>query len=34
MKVYRDYKTFNIKLFKREIGESSENHIPYDYSFF
>ena len=31
--MYRDYKTFNIKLFKRKIGESLENHTTYDYSY-
>ena len=30
MKLYRDYKIFNIKLLKREIGESLENHTTYD----
>ena len=30
MKLHRDYKTFNIKLLKREIGESLENHTTYD----
>ena len=30
----RDYKTFNIKLFKRGLGESFENHTAYDYSCF
>ena len=34
MKVYRDYKTFNIELFKREIEESLENHTTNDYSYF
>ena len=34
MKMIRDYKTFNIELFKREIGESLENHTTYDYSYF
>ena len=32
--MYRDYKTFNTELFKREIGESLENHTTYDYSYF
>ena len=34
MKMYRDYKTFNIELFQREIGESFETHTTYDYSYF
>ena len=34
MKMYRDYKTLNIELLKREIGESLENHTSYDYSYF
>ena len=33
MKVYKDYKTFNTELFKREIGEILENHTTYDYSY-
>ena len=33
-KMYRDYKTFNTELFKREIGESLENHTTYGYSYF
>ena len=33
MKMYRDYKTLNIELFQREIGESLENHITYDYPY-
>ena len=34
MKMYRDYKTLNIELLKRESGESLENHTSYDYSYF
>ena len=34
MKMYRDYKTFNIEVFKRDLGESLENHTTYDYSYF
>ena len=34
MKTYKDYKTFNIKLFKRDLGESLENHTTYDSSCF
>ena len=34
MKMYRDYKTFNIDSFKRDLGESLENHTSYDYSCF
>ena len=34
MKMYRDYKTFNIDFFKRDLGESLENHTSYDYSCF
>ena len=34
MKMYRDYKTLNIELLKREIGESLESHTSYDYSYF
>ena len=34
MKIYRDYKTFNTKRFKRALGESLENHTTYDYSCF
>ena len=34
MKMYRDYKTFNIELFKRDLGESLDNHTTYDYSCF
>ena len=30
MKMYRDYKTLNIELLKREIGESLENHTSYN----
>ena len=33
MKMYRDYKTFNIELFKRD-RESLENHTTYDYPLF
>ena len=29
MKMYRDYKTFNIELLKKEIGVSLENHTTY-----
>ena len=32
--MYRDYKTFNIDFFKRDLGESLENHASYDYSCF
>ena len=32
--MYRDYKTFNIDFFKRDLGESLENHTSYDYSCF
>ena len=34
MKMYRDYKTFNIDFFKRDLRESLENHTSYDYSCF
>ena len=34
MKMYRDYETFNIELFKRDIGDSLENHTTNDYSYF
>ena len=34
MKMYRDYKTINIELFKRDLVESLENHTTYDYSYF
>ena len=34
MKMYRDYKIFNIELFKRDIGEGLENHTTYHYSYF
>ena len=34
MKMYRDYKTFNIDFLKRYLRESLENHNSYDYSFF
>ena len=34
MKRYRYYKTFNIELFKRDLGESLENHTTFDYSYF
>ena len=34
MKMYRDYKTFNTDFFKRDLRESLENHISYDYSCF
>ena len=30
MKMYRDYKTFNIDFFKRDLRESLENHTSYD----
>ena len=32
--MYRDYKTFNIEFFKRDLQESLENHTSYDYSCF
>ena len=34
MKMYRDYKTFNTELLKRDLEESLENHTTYDYSCF
>ena len=34
IKIYRDYKTFNIELFKRDLRESLENHATCDYSCF
>ena len=34
MKMYRDYKTFNIDFFKRYLRESLENRNSYDYSCF
>ena len=34
LRMYGDHKTFNIKLVKRVIGESFENHTTYDYSYF
>ena len=34
MQMYRDYKTFNIDFFKRDLRESLENHTSYDYSCF
>ena len=34
MKMYRDYKTFNINFFKRDLRESLENYTRYDYSCF
>ena len=34
MKMHRDYKTFNIDFFKRDLRESLENHTSYDYSCF
>ena len=34
MKLYRDYKTFSIDFFKRDLQESLENHTSYDYSCF
>ena len=34
MKMYRDYKTFNIDFFQRDLRESLENHTGYDYSYF
>ena len=34
MKIYRDYKTFNINFFERDLRESSENHTGYGYSCF
>ena len=32
MKIYRDCKNFNIDFFKRDLGESLENHTSYVYS--
>ena len=34
MKMYGDYKSFNIDFFKRDLGESLEIHTSYDYSCF
>ena len=34
MRMYKDYKISNIKLFKRDLGESLENHTIYDFSCF
>ena len=34
MKMYRDYKTFNIDFFKIDLEESLEIHTSYDYSCF
>ena len=34
MEMYRDYKTFNIDFFKRDLRESLENHTSYGYSCF
>ena len=34
MKMYRDYKTFNIDFFKKDLRESLENHTSYDCSCF
>ena len=34
MKMYRDYKTFNINFFKRDLQESLENHTSCGYSCF
>ena len=34
MKMYRDYKTFKIKLPKKDLGESLENHTTYYYLYF
>ena len=36
MKMYRDYKTFNIEIFKKDLGEreSLQNYNTYDYSYF
>ena len=30
-KMYRDYKTFKIELFKKDLPENLENHTNYDY---
>ena len=34
MKMYRDYTTFDIDFFKKDLGESLENHTSKDYSCF
>ena len=34
IKIYRDYKTFNIEFLKRDLGESLENRTIYNYSRF
>ena len=34
MKMCRDYRPLNIELFRRDLGESLENHTTYDYSYF
>ena len=34
MKIYRDYKIFNIDFFKRDLREGLENHTSYGYSCF
>ena len=34
MKMYRDYKSFNINFFKRDLAESLAIHTSYDYSCF
>ena len=32
--MYRDYTTFDIDFFKKDLGESLENHTSKDYSCF